>query len=230
MDVSWTIKKAECGRIDAFELWCWRRHLRVAWTARVSNQSIVKEINPEYSLEGLMLKLKLQYFGYLMQTANLFPDWRKEVKGDDRGWDGWMASLTRWTWVWASSGRQWRTGKPGMLRSMESQRVGHDWATEQQQWRKSRFSFLCETQRCFFCIFLELLCSPHLVLCFWFTVVIAFCPVCSCPPLHLLPTPSISCRKLKGTVWIEPMCYNPLVVVCWQVEEPDSFFHQTLMR
>ena len=74
MDVSWTIKKAECGRIDAFELWCWRGHLRVAWTARVSNQSIVKEINPEYSLEGLMLKLKLQYFGYLMQTANLFPD------------------------------------------------------------------------------------------------------------------------------------------------------------
>jgi len=74
MNVSWTIKKAERGRIDAFELWCWRRHLRVTWTARVSNQSIVKEINPEYSLEGLMLKLKLQYFGYLMQTANLFPD------------------------------------------------------------------------------------------------------------------------------------------------------------
>ena len=74
MDVSWTIKKAECGRIDAFELWCWRRLLRVALTARVSNQSIVKEINPEYSLEGLMLKLKLQYFGYLMRTANLFPD------------------------------------------------------------------------------------------------------------------------------------------------------------
>ena len=66
---SWTIKKAECGRIDAFELWCWRRLLRVPWTAR-SNQSIVKEISPEYSLEGLMLKLKLQYFGHLMGKAN----------------------------------------------------------------------------------------------------------------------------------------------------------------
>ena len=63
---SWTIKKAECRSIDAFELWCWRRLLRVPWTARRSNQSILKEINPEYSLEGLMLKLKLQYFGYLM--------------------------------------------------------------------------------------------------------------------------------------------------------------------
>ena len=67
---NWTIKKAECQRIDAFELWCWRRLLRVPWSARRSNQSILKEINPDYSLEGLMLKLKLQYFGYLMQTAN----------------------------------------------------------------------------------------------------------------------------------------------------------------
>ena len=72
MDVSWTVKKAECQRIDAFELWCWRRLLRVPWTARRSNQSILKEINPEYSLEGLMLKLKLQYFGYLMQRADSF--------------------------------------------------------------------------------------------------------------------------------------------------------------
>ena len=69
---SWTIKKAECQRIDAFELWCWRRLLRVLWTARRSNQSIVKEINPKYSLKGLMLKLKLQYFGHLMQRANSF--------------------------------------------------------------------------------------------------------------------------------------------------------------
>ena len=67
---SWTIKKAEHQRIDAFELWCWRRLLRVPWTARISNQSILKEINPEYSLEGFMLNLKLQYFGYLMQRAN----------------------------------------------------------------------------------------------------------------------------------------------------------------
>ena len=67
---SWTIKKAECRRINAFELWCWRRHLRVLWTARRSDQSILKEISPEYSLEGLMLKLKLQYFGHLMQRTN----------------------------------------------------------------------------------------------------------------------------------------------------------------
>ena len=70
MDVSWTIKKAEHRRIDAFELWCWRRLLRVPWTARRSNQSLVKEISPEYSLEGLMLKLKLQYFGHLMRRAD----------------------------------------------------------------------------------------------------------------------------------------------------------------
>ena len=69
---SWTIKKAECQRVDAFELWCWRRLLRVPWTARRSNQSILKEISPEYSLEGLMLNLKLQYFGHLMQRADSF--------------------------------------------------------------------------------------------------------------------------------------------------------------
>ena len=112
---SWTIKKAECRRIDAFELWCWRRLLRVPWTAKRSNQSILKKISPEYSLEGLMLKL--QYFDHLME-------------GDDRGWDGWMASATLWTWVWASSRSWWRTKKSGMLQSMGSQRVGHDWATE----------------------------------------------------------------------------------------------------
>ena len=72
MDVSWTIKKAECQRIHAFELWYWRRLLRVPWTARRSNQPILKEISPEYSLEGLMLKLKCQYFGYLMQRADSF--------------------------------------------------------------------------------------------------------------------------------------------------------------
>ena len=69
---SWTIKKAECQRIDAFELWCWRRLLGVPWTARRSNQSILKKISPEYSLEGLMLKLKLQYFGHLMQKTDSF--------------------------------------------------------------------------------------------------------------------------------------------------------------
>ena len=92
---SWTIKKTEYWRIDAFELWCWRKLLRVPWTARISNQSILKEISPEYSLEGLMLKLKFQYFGHLMWRTNLFEktgkDWRREEKGMT-GWDGWMSS------------------------------------------------------------------------------------------------------------------------------------------
>ena len=70
MDVSWAVKKAECQRIDTFEMWCWRRLLRVLWTARRSNKSIIKEINPEYSLEGLMLKLKLQYFDHPMGRAD----------------------------------------------------------------------------------------------------------------------------------------------------------------
>ena len=89
--VSWTIKKAECRRIDTFELWCWRRLLRVPWTARRSNQSILKEISPDYSLEGLMLKLKLQYFGHLMQRADSFEKTlmlerlRAGGEGDDRG-------------------------------------------------------------------------------------------------------------------------------------------------
>ena len=83
---SWTIKKAECQRIDAFELWCWRRLLRVPWTARRPNQSILKEISPEYSLEGLMLKLKLQYFGHLTQiTDSLEKTLKAGGDGDDRG-------------------------------------------------------------------------------------------------------------------------------------------------
>ena len=133
---SWTIKKAECQRIDAFELWCWRRLLRVPWTARRSNQSILKEISPEYSLEGLMWSW----------NSNTLATWCKELtllkrpwcweklraggEGDYRGWDGWMASPTRWTWVWVDSGSWWWTGRPGMLRFMGSQRVRHDWATE----------------------------------------------------------------------------------------------------
>ena len=121
---SWTIKKAEHRRIAALELWCWRRFLRVRWTARRSNQSILKEISPEYSFEGLILKLKLQYSGHLMQRINsLEKPWRWErlkVGGerDDRGWDSWMASPTRWTWVWVGSGSWWWTGKPDVLQSM----------------------------------------------------------------------------------------------------------------
>ena len=118
---SWTIKKAEHRRIDAFGLWCWRRLFRVPWTARRSNQSILKEISPEYSLEGLMLKLKLHYFGHLMQRTDSFEKTLMLGKiegrgeGDDRGWDGWMASPTQWTLVWVNSRSWWWTGRPGVL-------------------------------------------------------------------------------------------------------------------
>ena len=131
---SWTVKKAERQRIDAFELWYWRRLLRVPWTARRSNQSILKEISPGCSLERLMLKLKLQYFGHLMRRADslektlMLGGIGAGGEGDNR--DGWMASLTRWTWVWVNSGSWWWTGRPGVLRFMGSQRVGYDWATE----------------------------------------------------------------------------------------------------
>ena len=130
---SWTVKKAKCWRIDAFELWCWRRLLRVPRTERRFNQSILKEISPKYSLEGLMLKLKLQYFGHLMQRTDSLEkildagkDWRQEEKGMSKDGDGSVASLTQWTWVWVSSGSWWWTGKPGKLQSMGSQRVRHD--------------------------------------------------------------------------------------------------------
>ena len=140
----WTIKKVECQRIDAFELWCWRRLLRVPWTANRSSQSILKEISPECSLERLMLKLKLQYFGHLMQnTDSMGKLWCWERlkagrEGDDRGWDWWMASPTWCTWVWASSGSWWWTGKPGMLQSMGSQRIRHDWT--ELSWNASKGS------------------------------------------------------------------------------------------
>ena len=133
---SWTKKKAECQRFDAFELWWWRRFLIVPWTARRSNQSILKEISPEYSLEGLMLKLKLQYFGHLMwRTDSLKKTWcwerlRAGGEGDDRGRDSWMASPTQWTWVWVNSGSWWWTERSGVLQFMGSQRIGHDWAAE----------------------------------------------------------------------------------------------------
>ena len=92
-----------------------------------SNQSILKEISPECSLEGLMLKLKLQYFGHLMQRTDSFEKTlRAGGKGDDRRWDGWMASLTQWTWVWVNSESWWWTGRTGVLWSMGSRRVGHD--------------------------------------------------------------------------------------------------------
>ena len=106
---SWTIKKVECQRIDAFALWCWRRFLRDLWTARRSNQSILKEISPEYSLEGQMPKQKLQYFGHLIwRTDSLKTLMLGKIEGRRRrGWQRmrWLdVIMTKWTWVWASSG------------------------------------------------------------------------------------------------------------------------------
>ena len=110
---SWTGKKAEHWRIDAFEVWCCRRVLRVPWTARRSNQSILKAISPEYWLEGLMLKLK---FHTLVPWCKELTHWKRPWcwerlkaggEGDDRGWDCWIASRTQWTWVWVNSGSWW---------------------------------------------------------------------------------------------------------------------------
>ena len=133
---SWTMKKAERQRINAFELWCWRRLLRVPWTARRSNQSILKEISPGISLEGMMLKLKLQYFGHLMwrvesleKTLMLGGIGGRRRRGRQRM--RWLdPSLTRWTWVWVNFRSWWWTGRPGVLWFMGSPRVGHDWATD----------------------------------------------------------------------------------------------------
>ena len=137
---TWTIKKAEHRRTDVFELWCWRSLLRVPWTARRSNHSILKEISPGCSLKGLMLKLKLQYFGHLMWRVDSLEKilmlggiGGRRRRGQQRmRWL--MASLTRWTWVWMKSGSWWWTGRPGVLWFMGSQRVGHDWVTE-LNWR-----------------------------------------------------------------------------------------------
>ena len=130
------IKKAKHQKIDAFELWCWRRLFRVPWTARRSNQSTLKEISPEYSLEGLMLKLKLQYFGHLMWRTDSFEKTLMlgKIEGKRRrgqqGWNCWMASPTQWTGVWVKSGSWWWTGRPGVLQPTGSQRLRHNWATE----------------------------------------------------------------------------------------------------
>ena len=143
---SWTVKKAEQWRIDAFELWCCRRLLRVPWIERRTNQSILKEISPDYSLERLMLKLKLQYLATWCEELTHFKRpwcWErlKAGEGDNRGWGGWMASPTWWTWVWVGSGSWWWTGKPGMLQSMGSHRVKHNWVTELIIIRVSYFFF-----------------------------------------------------------------------------------------
>ena len=163
---SWTIKKAEWQRTDAFEMWCWRRLLRVLWTAKRANQSILKEISPEYSLEGLMLKL--QYFGHVMQrpdslekTLMLGKIEGKRTRGHE------MVGCHHWLhgheFEWTQ--RCWKTGKPGMMQSMVLQRAGHNWVTEKQQqsmeYCQGSPSSDSSTQ---IVLFYELhcgLCSPH---------------------------------------------------------------------
>ena len=130
---SWTIKKAEHRRIDAFELWHWRRLLRVPWTARRSNQSVLNEISPEYSLEGLMLKLKLQYFGppdaknwLIGKDPDAGKNWRQEEKGTTEDeMVGWHHRLNG-----HGFGRWWWTERPCVLWFMGLQTVGHSWVTE----------------------------------------------------------------------------------------------------
>ena len=133
---SWTVKKAERQRIDAFELWCWRRLLRVPWTARRSNQSILKEISPGLHCKDWCWSWNSST---LATSCKEFAHWKRPWfweglgaggEGDDRGWDGWMESLSWWTWVWVNSGSWWWTGRPGVLWFTGSQRFGHDWATE----------------------------------------------------------------------------------------------------
>ena len=134
----WELDYKETWALQNWYFWTvvLEKTLRVPWTARRSNQSILKEISPGISLEGMMLTLKLQYFGHLMWRVDSME--KTLMLGGiggrrKRGWqkmDGWMALLTRWTWVWVTSRRWWWTGKPGMLQFMGLQRVGHDWATE----------------------------------------------------------------------------------------------------
>ena len=132
----WTVKKSESRRIDAFELWCWRRHLRVPWTARTSNQSILKEISPGCSLVGLMLKLKIQYCGHLMWRADSFE--KTLILGKIEGRRRRGPQRMRWLDGIADSmdmglggfGSCWWTGRPGVLQFLGSQRVRHDWVTE----------------------------------------------------------------------------------------------------
>ena len=138
--------------------------LRVPWTARRSNQSILKEISPEYSLEGLMLKLKLQSLStWCEELTHWKRPWcweRLKAWGEeeDRGWDGWMASPTQWTWVWVSSGSWWWTGRPGVVQSMGWQRVEHDWVTELTDWLTSSISCKWNNTVCILCILLCLTC------------------------------------------------------------------------
>ena len=176
---SWAVKKAKHWKIDAFELWFWRRLLRVPWTVRRSKQSILKEINPEISLDGMMLKEKLQYCGHLMWRVDslektlMLGGIGGSRRGDDRGWDGWMASRTQWTWVCVNSGSWWWTERPGVLRFMGSQIVWHDLATELNWLIGSQIA--CSTRTHFIRLQWAILYSLLFVFCFLFFVFLYLC-------------------------------------------------------
>ena len=141
----WTIKKAEHPRIDAFEPWCWRL-LRVPWTAERSNQSILKGNQSWIFIRRTDVEAETPILWppdvtswLIWKDPDVGKDWGRR-EGDDRRWDGWMASLTQWTWVWVDSGSWWWTGRPGVLCFMGSQRVRHDWVTE-LNWDKHLVNF-----------------------------------------------------------------------------------------
>ena len=151
---SWTMKKAECPRIDAFELWGWRRLLRGPWTAKRSNKSILRK-------SVLNIHWKDWCWSWnsntLANQCKKLTQWKKpwcwerlkaEGEGNDRGWHGWMASPTQWTWVWVGSGSWWWTGRPGVLQSMGLQRVRHDWATELNWYIYSLIALKCCVSFC----------------------------------------------------------------------------------
>ena len=157
---SWTVKKAECQKIDVFELLCWRRLLRDPWTARRSNQSILKEISPGCSLDGLMLKLKLHY---LATSCEELTHWKRPWcwervraggEGDDGGWDGWMASLTQWTWVWVDTGSWWHQGGLACCGSWGCKELN---TTEWLNWTELRLIYHFKA-----CVFLSIFCLNDL--------------------------------------------------------------------
>ena len=179
LSISWHYCFSEHPRIDAFELWCWRRLLRVPWTTRRSNQSILRRST-----------LNIHWKDWCSSwSSNTLVTWCKEPshwkrpwcwerlksgrKGDDRRWDGWMVSLTQWTWIWASSGRWWRTGKPRVLQSKGSWRVRHDLMIEQQQFFPTLYfitgtssgysSSLYMVNVCWWCSYKHLICKNYLV-------------------------------------------------------------------
>ena len=138
MDVRVTTKKAEHWRTDAFELWCWRRLFRVSWTARRSNQLILRKLTLNIHWKDWCWSWNSNTLATWYEEPTCWErPWTGQVGGQEEkgmtGRDGWMASLTQWTWAWASLGRWWRTGKSSLLQSTGSQRVGHNWATEQKQ-------------------------------------------------------------------------------------------------